>query len=308
MEGCSPHPLISFYRKQHMRRTSFGFALLAVAVASPLSAQTWQTIGVPSNSGSGAYWNNVSDDNVGSAVCNAGAILTNTPALAPASCVNQGPVFLPLTPAPLTTSNVFLGATGGSNPGAFRFTGSPTNTYQISLVGRVAGLRTSSWGVITDAGVVFTAAMLAAGPVNITGPFAVWITSVLPTPGGVVYSSAQTTGTGAIGGRMRTGNQQFAAFTGARGTGSGGLSSDAFGTLINVGASGKYFVGMEDNTNCGRGFDGTGFSCVAGARSDRDYNDILISIEATPVPEPATIGLMGFGLLALAGVAKRRKA
>ena len=130
-----------------MRRTSFVAAFAAVAAVSPLSAQTWQTIGSPSNTSAAGYWNNRSDDNVGPApVCNVGGILTNTPALAAADCIQQAPVYLPLNPAPLNTGNVFLGGTGGSNPGAFRFS---AGTVNIGLIGRVAGDPSTEWARLT---------------------------------------------------------------------------------------------------------------------------------------------------------------
>lgn len=287
-----------------MRRISFGVALATVAVVSPLSAQTWQSIGTPDNSNTGAYWNNTSDDNVGAAVCSSGAILTNTPALNAGSCSNQGPVFLPLNPAPLTTGNVFLGGAAGTNPGAFRFA---AGTYNIGALGRVAGDLSTSWGIILDNGTVYTAAQLSS-TVVLSGPFAVWITQSLPAAGaGTIYTSTQSTGAVAIGSRTASANQQFAVFTNATGVGDlGSVTSDEFGAIINSSGTGvQYYVGMEDNVNGGRGFG----VAEAGRVSDRDYNDILISIEAVTVPEPATVGLMGFGLLALAGVAaKRRKA
>ncbi len=286
-----------------MRRISLGVALATAAAVSPLSAQTWQSIGAPDNSGSGAYWNNVSDDNVGSATCNIGAILTNTPALNAGSCSNQAPVYLPLNPAPLTTQNVFLGGAGGTNPGAFRFA---AGTYNINLLGRVAGDASTSWGVILDNGTVFTAAQLSGGNTVLSDAFSVWITQSLPQAGaGTIYTSAQSTGAVAIGSRTATINQQFTVFTNGTGIGNlGALTTDAFGTIINsTGPEATYYVGMEDNVNGGRGFG----VAEAGRVSDRDYNDILISIQA--VPEPATVGLMGFGLLAIAGIAaKRRKA
>ncbi len=276
-----------------MRRTSFVVALAAVAVAAPLSAQTWQAIGTPNNTNTGAYWNNASDDNVGNAVCNVGAVLTNTPALNAASCSNQAPVYLPLTPTRLTTSDFFLGGTGGSNPGGFGF--NCTSACSVNLLGRIAGTTSTNWGVVLANGTAYNAAQLLGGQ-QVTGTFAVWISQALPVAGaGTIFTSGQSTF--AAGVFTPNANQQFAVFSATAASTSAGV----FGTIINVG-SGTYYVGMEDNVNGGRGFGAAG----AGRVSDRDYNDILVSI--TAVPEPATVGLMGFGLLALAGVAKRRKA
>ena len=284
----------------HSVKTALAFA--ATLVAIPLSAQTWQAIGVPDRTDTGPYWNQTSDDYVGGAgVCHIGGILTNTP-VPPSTCINQSPRFLPLTPAPLTTQNLFLGGAGGSNPGAFRFA---AGTYNINLIGRVAGDASTSWGVVLDNGTVFTSAQLAAGNTVLSGPFAIFISQALPAAGaGTIYTSTQSTGAVAIGSRGATINQQFAVFTNGTGLGAlGGLTTDAFGTIINsTNPNARYFVGMEDNVNGGRGFG----VAAPGRESDRDYNDIIISIQS--VPEPATLALMGFGLLALAGVAKRRRA
>ena len=274
-----------------MRHISFVAALAAVA-AAPLSAQTWQSIGVPNNSNTGAYWNNTSADAVGGAVCNIGAILTNNPALTPANCDNETPLsLLPLTPAPLTSSGFFLGGGSGAQPGAFKFA---AGTYNISLIGRVAGSQTTGWGIITDAGTIFS------GPQSnlvVSGPFAIWINQAIPAGPNTIFTSALTAGANLVG-PTNTANQQFAVFSNSNMAG-------VVGGVIMPTASQTFYVGMEDNTNCGRGFTSFVRQCDA-TLSDRDYNDILISIQA--VPEPATVGLMGFGLLALAGIAKRRKA
>lgn len=284
-----------------MIRTTLRIAAGLALVAAPAAAQSWQAIGTPTNGATGAYWNNTSDDNSTTInptpVCNVGAILTNTPALSAASCNNQGPVYLPLNPAPLTTNAFFLGGMGGSNPGGFRFA---AGLYRFDLIGRVAGNQSTAWGIIEDNGTVRTAASLT-GDVAIGGNFAIWITAALPaSQNGVVFTSTQQIGAAAIGARSATGNQQFAVFSGS----AAGFSTDMYGAIIGFAGGQQFYVGMEDNVNCGRGFNGFVRECAPGV-SDRDYNDILVRVSA--VPEPSTYALMATGLAAMGLAARRRR-
>jgi hypothetical protein len=282
-----------------MRRNSFVVALAAVAVAAPLSAQTWQTIGANSNNNA-AYWGNTSDDNTSAtgAICNAGAVLTGYSTAA--MCSNLGSAFLP-TSTGLTTSNVFLGGAAGAAPGAFNFSCAAGSSCTINFLGRIEGVP-STWGVVTSTGTVFN----GDGPINIAGgtTFAMFLRQSLPSAGiGTAFTSMLNSSAAPTYG-IGTANQQFAVFTNAATAGqsitpSGGVST------INVLNGQRYWVGMEDNVSGGPR---PGFGQSGTPFSDRDYNDMFVSITATNVPEPATVGLMGFGLLALAGIAKRRKA
>lgn len=282
------------------RSRAMAAAVAALALTPRAQAQTWQVIGTPDNSGTGAYWNNPSDDNVGSATCNLGAILTNTPAVAASSCSNQRPdPVLPLVPVRLGTTAVFLGGSGGSAPGGFLFAG---GVYAFDEVARVAGNTATSWGVITTGGVVFTSTQLrSGGVVGIAGPFAIWITQALPNAGArTMYTSNGQTWNGAA--FAPTTLQQFVVLTGGRVAGQPGLSPAG---AIQTTTGDVFYVGMEDNVNGGRGF---GAASPAGPPSDRDYNDIIIRIRTINTPEPRTLALLFAGLLPLAAARVRRHA
>jgi hypothetical protein len=56
--------------------------------------------------------------------------------------------------------------------------------------------------------------------------------------------------------------------------------------------TGGYWLGMEDLS----------FSDP----SDKDYNDMIVHIAPVSAPEPGTLGLLGMGLIALGGMARRK--
>lgn len=227
---------------------------------------------VPANLATGLgtgtpYWDNVSGDGASK---NVGYFLTASGGF------SGGTQYSP---------NQYLAASSGSPdvPASFNLVHT-TNSLILSLIGVTTGNTTDVFGIY-DASK--TGAQAISSELSVFGPGALTVGTAVDksaagfgsigffltdSAGATWFSNASQNVNGSTG--DAAGHQHFAIFT--------------TGTDPNT-----FYVGVEDwITNSGEGVNG-------------DYNDIVIKINADAVPEPATFGMLGAGLLAL-GVARYR--